>query len=112
MIQTAKVINKTVECRDEYPHTIRKDMSVIAGKAAGICYMSDDYLSISIQDESKALKRAANIAKSGHYSAYEHGHISFIIETSKMMAMILNSLRLYSTSEKLLLFLIHLYIFL
>lgn len=82
------------------PENIKKDMSIIGGKAAGICYMPDDYLSEGIQNEAKALARAARISESGHYSVYEHGSINFIIEADKMMAMILNSLGLYATSEK------------
>ena len=98
---SVKVINKTVELNEyEDGKQIREDMTIIAGKAAGICYMPDDYLDKGIQDIEKAKKRANNTAKSGHFSVFEHGHISFLINTSKMMAMILNSTGLYSTSEK------------
>ena len=100
MNHSVKIINRTVECENEDPYKLREDMCIIAGKAAGICYMDDNYLSEGIMDTEKALKRANMTAKSGHYSTYEHGHISFLIETSKIMAMVLNSLNLYSTSEK------------
>lgn len=100
-MQKVDIVNITKEIEDSIdPKLIKKSMKIIAGKAAGICYMPDDYLSEGIQDEEKAIKRADGVAKSGHYSVYEHGHISFIIHTSKMMAMILNSMGLYSTSEK------------
>lgn len=99
-------INKT-EIKDEElsnnlfnAKNLRKDLTIMAGKAAGICYMPDDYLSNGIQDEEKALKRAEMNAVSGHYSTYEHGHINFMIECDKMMCIILNSVGLYSTSEK------------
>lgn len=82
------------------PEEIRKDLTIMSGKASGICYMPDDYLSDGIQNEEKAIKRAAGNANSGHYSVYEHGHVNFIIEADKMMAMVLNSLGLYATSEK------------
>lgn len=82
------------------PEQFRKDMVRIAGKAAGICYMPDDYLSNGIQNCELAEKRARGTAKSGHYSTYEHGHVTFLIETSKIMAMVLNNMRLYCTSEK------------
>lgn len=94
------LVARTFEDRTSSGETIRKDLCLIAGKAAGICYMPDDYLSEGIQNEEKSLKRSQNNAKSGHYSVYEHGSVSFIIETNKMMAMILNSTGLYSTSEK------------
>ena len=79
---------------------LRKDSMVFSGKAAGICYMPDDYLSNGIQNDETALKRALGNAKSGHYSVFEHSHISFLIETTKAMAMVLNSTKLYTTSEK------------
>ena len=82
------------------PESIRKDLTLMAGKAAGICYMPDDYLSDGIQNIEKAEKRAEFNAVSGHYSTYEHGHINFMIECDKMMCMILNSMGLYCTSEK------------
>lgn len=82
------------------PKNINKNCRVIAGKAAGICYMTDDYIENGYNDDEKSLKRANFNAKSGHYSVYEHAHISFIIECSKALAMVLNSTRLYTTSEK------------
>jgi thymidylate synthase ThyX len=46
------------------------------------------------------MKRAQMTAKSGHHSVFDHGNITFLLETSKMMAMILNSVGFYTTSEK------------
>lgn len=82
------------------PEKLNEDMKIIAGKAAGICYMPDNYLDEGIQNKEAAIKRSCLNAKSGHYSVYEHGHVTFMIECSKAMAMVLNSTRLYSTSEK------------
>lgn len=82
------------------PKLFKSDMKIFAGKSAGICYMPDTYLSEGIQNEEAAIKRSTNNAKSGHYSVYEHGHVTFLIETNKMVAMVLNSMKLYSTSEK------------
>ena len=107
MAQTIKTIIRSYESPESnriigphVPNEFKDDMVKIAGKAAGICYMPDDYLSNGIQNSSAAFKRAENTANSGHYSTYEHGHVTFIIETNKMMAMILNNMRLYCTSEK------------
>lgn len=80
--------------------SMRNEAIILSGKAAGICYMPDDYLSNGIQNNKTAMKRAAGNTKSGHYSVFEHAHFSFIVETSKAMAMVLNSTKLYSTSEK------------
>ena len=108
-----KVIGRTIQTRpgchgigdvNEYitnPNIIQKESRVIAGKAAGICYMPDDYLSEGIQNEQKCYDRSKMNAKSGHYSVYEHVLINFIIEDCpKIIAMILNSMGLYATSEK------------
>ena len=99
------VVGRSVSATDENkdlfrPENIRKDLTIMSGKAAGICYMPDDYLSEGVQNENKALVRADLNASSGHHSTYEHGHINFIIECNKIMCMILNSMGLYSTSEK------------
>ena len=75
-------------------------LTIFSGKGAGVCYMPDDYLSEGIQNEEKALSRAKSNSKSGHHSVYDHGHISFTIKSSKMICMILNSLGVYTTSEK------------
>ena len=39
---------------------VKRDMIIMAGKAAGICYMPDDYLSEGIQNNAKAIARASN----------------------------------------------------
>ena len=101
MKQTVELVAVSREVSKESTHEeIRHDQLLIAGKAAGICYMPDDYFSKAINDDEKSIKRSLRNADSGHYSVFEHGHATFVINTSKMMAMILNSLNLYSTSEK------------
>ncbi len=82
------------------PDFIKKHSKIYAGKAAGICYMPDDYLSNGIQNEDKCLKRAEMNAISGHYSVYEHVWLNFIIKCPKIVAIVLNSLGFYATSEK------------
>lgn len=76
------------------------EMELLSGKAAGVCYMPDDYFENGIQNEEKALKRVEMTSKSGHHSVFDHGHLTFVIKTNKMLAMILNSLGVYATSEK------------
>lgn len=93
-----KVVARTIETNNN--ENMTEEMFTFGGKAAGICYMPDDYLESSIQDEDKANKRASNNTKSGHHSVFDHGHISMEICTNKMGAMILNSLGVYTTSEK------------
>lgn len=95
------VIARTFEVDAKHDlNQMNKDLTILSGKAAGICYMPDDYTEKGIQDVEKALARAENNSKNGHHSVYEHGHISMIVKTNKMMCMILNSLGVYTTSEK------------
>lgn len=102
MSQSVKLIGITKQItQNELPELkVRKEMQIFAGKAAGICYMPDDYFSKAFDDDEKSINRSKRNAVNGHYSVYEHGHINLIIQTSKIMAMILNSLNLYATSEK------------
>jgi hypothetical protein len=98
MEQSLIIAARTFEVHNE-DHLV-EDLTLLAGKAAGVCYMPDDYMEIGIQDEIKAMKRAKNTAKSGHHSVFDHGHITFVLHTTKMMAMVLNSINVYNTSEK------------
>ena len=80
---------------------LQKGFKILAGKAAGICYMPDNYLSQGIQDETKSIKRADATAKSGHHSVYDHAHMTLVIEgIPKILAMLINSTGDYVTSEK------------
>lgn len=101
MKQEVKVVARTYEVPEgETPEKLNEDLTLLSGKAAGVCYMPDDYFEDGVQNVDKALKRAAGNSKSGHHSVYDHGHITFVIKTNKMMCMILNSLGVYATSEK------------
>ena len=96
-----KVIARTYEVAEgETVDTLNNDLTLLSGRAAGVCYMPDDYFDDGVYDKEKAMKRAASTSESGHHSIYDHGHITFVIKTNKMMCMILNSLGVYATSEK------------
>ena len=101
MNHSIKVVAHTVDASEDLNlNELGENLTIFSGKGAGVCYMPDDYIEEGIQNEEKALSRAKNNSKSGHHSVYDHGHISFIIKTSKMICMILNSLGVYTTSEK------------
>lgn len=101
MKQEVRVVARTYEVpEEETPEKLNADLTLLSGKAAGVCYMPDDYFEDGVQNVDKALTRAAGNSKSGHHSVYDHGHITFVIKTNKMMCMILNSLGVYATSEK------------
>lgn len=105
MKQELKVVARTFEVNTnenniDTAEKMNNDLTLLSGKAAGVCYMPDDYMENGIQDVEKAMNRANNTSNSGHHSVYDHGHITFVIKTNKMICMILNSMGVYATSEK------------
>lgn len=69
-----------------------KDFS---GKNAGLCYASDT------DSSEKNIKRFENAIKRGHHSIADHVLIEVELKgISKMLAMVLNSLQAYTTSEQ------------
>lgn len=78
-----------------------KALFTFGGKAAGVCYMPEDYFDGKIQNEEAAIHRAHTTSASGHHSVFEHGSVTFQISgLPKIMAMLLNSTEQYTTSEK------------
>lgn len=98
-----KVIHMT-ESRinnEEQQDGLKDAAMLLGGREAGICYMQDDYFSNKINNSEAALKRAAGCVKSGHHSPFDHFNIGLEIQgIPKIVAMILNSTELYTTSEK------------
>jgi len=71
------------------------------GKAAGICYMPDNFDAILNEDMEKTRKRMERTLKSGHHSVYDHPTYNILFEDiPKMLAMVLNNEGFYTTSEK------------
>lgn len=71
------------------------------GRAAGVCYMPNDFDAILAEPEEKTLARAKNTLVSGHHSVYDHVTYNLLIEDiPKILAMILNNEGWYTTSEK------------
>lgn len=102
-MQEVKVIARTFESQNENEQDTAKmneELAVFSGKAAGVCYMAEDYLEAGIQDAEKALTRVKGNAKSGHHSVAGHATLSFSVKTNKMMMMLLNSIGLSCASEK------------
>ena len=75
-------------------------MEIFSGKAAGICYMKDEYFGTNVSNDEKAENRFDTVAPTGHHSIAEHTFITVLLEgIPKMTAMILNALGFYNTSE-------------
>lgn len=74
---------------------------LFSGKEAGICYMPQGVDELWAEPKEKTLKRANGNMKSGHHSVFDHPRYSFVFEEMpKIMAMIINNEKVYSTSEK------------
>ena len=86
---------------DKEKYTIHRQALIFAGQNAGICYMGNDYVYTAMNDIEGCLKRSNFNAKSGHYSVFEHFHVTFLLEDiSKAFAMFLNNFKFYCTSER------------
>lgn len=71
-----------------------------SGSFAGVCYMNKPFANIAM-DIDKCRTRFEDTKAKGHHSVAEHNHLTLLIEdSSKLFAMILNSMRAYNTSEK------------
>lgn len=71
-----------------------------SGSFAGVCYMNKPFENIAM-DIDKCKNRFEDTKAKGHHSVAEHNHLTLLIEdSSKLFAMILNSVRAYNTSEK------------
>lgn len=74
---------------------------IFSGKNAGICYMGESYFDSEVTDPDKALKRFKSAVGRTHHSIADHVRVEVLLEgVSKMLAIVLNSLQDYATSEK------------
>ncbi len=71
------------------------------GKSAGICYMPGDIETLFSEPEEKTIRRANMTLASGHHSVFDHTTYNLALEgIPKILAMILNNEKMYTTSEK------------
>lgn len=74
---------------------------LLSGKIGGMCYLQGDFASIENEEESKTVRRIVNTIGNRHHSVYDHLYINLEIEgLPKILAMILNNEKAYTTSEK------------
>ena len=86
---------------DNFNHNDLEKIKTLSGKNAGICYQKEGFFNTYVSDNEKANKRFAKVANTGHHSIADHVIVEVIFENiSKMLAIVLNSLQYYSTSEK------------
>lgn len=83
-------------------YTISKEQALdFGGKAAGVCYLPDNVENIFKEDPKLTKGRIKRTLSSGHQSVYGHPVLNLDIKgLSKIMAMVLNNEKVYTTSEK------------
>lgn len=87
-------------CNENMPKLL-EGLKRFAGAEAGICYMSKPYFDSYVSDEIKALNRFGTVANTGHHSIAGHSQVAVLFEgIPKILAMFLNNLTDYETSEK------------
>ena len=83
-------------------YTLSKQEAIdFSGKSAGICYLPNDVETLFSEPAEKTQKRANGNIISGHHSVFDHPTYNLCLEgIPKILAMILNNEKAYSTSEK------------
>lgn len=71
-----------------------------AGKVAGECYSENGWVDLKKEDKEVSLKRAKGSVSRGHHSILGHANLTMEITSSKIVIMLLNSIRTSNTSEK------------
>ena len=82
--------------------TYDKDEAIkLSGKFAGECYTREDFSKILSESEENTMKRVNTTLSNGHLSVYDHMSITFELQNiPKILVMILNNEKQYTTSEK------------
>lgn len=94
------VMGVVVETNGLTPEQLQ-EAKTFCGKNAGICYQKEGYFGTSVSDPVQASKRFTTVSGTGHHSIADHVRVEVLLEdVSKMLAIVLNSLQDYATSEK------------
>lgn len=82
--------------------TFDKDEAIkLSGKIAGICYDKEGFNNLIDEPIDKTQRRINMTLNNGHHSVYDHIFINFNIQNiPKILAMVLNNEKQYTTSEK------------
>lgn len=79
----------------------KNEFDTLSGKAAGVCYMPATFDELLKEEKVKTFKRVNQTKDSGHHSVYDHNNITLYLDNiPKIVAMILNNEKQYTTSEK------------
>lgn len=100
-VMKSHIDQKDLSVTNDNMPEILEDLKRISGAEAGICYMSKPYFDSYVSDPVKALNRFSTVAGTGHHSIAGHAQVAVLFEgMPKIIAMFLNNLNDYETSEK------------
>ena len=95
-----------IDIAKSYYETLDKKLDLekclmLSGKFAGVCYDLEGYNKLKDESEEKTKKRITLTKDNGHHSVYDHIYMSLnITNIPKILAMVLNNEKEYTTSEK------------
>lgn len=79
----------------------KHNAALFAGKIAGICYSKNGYEKLKNESVESTIKRVDLTLKNGHHSVYDHVNVNLNIKNiPKILAMVINNEKQYTTSEK------------
>lgn len=78
-----------------------KELNLLAGRSAGVCYMKEDFKTLRAESEESTLDRSERTKAGRHHSVCGHGYITFQMSgVPKLFAMLLNNEKVYNASER------------
>ena len=82
--------------------TFNKEMALnMCGKFAGVCYDKEGFNHLENEPEEKTERRINLTLSNGHHSVYDHIYVNLNIKNiPKILAMVINNEKQYTTSEK------------
>ena len=79
----------------------KEEAILLSGKIAGVCYDKEGLHHLMNEPESRTARRIDMTLNNGHHSVYDHAMIGLNIQNiPKILAMVLNNEKQYTTSEK------------
>lgn len=97
----ARVIGKTTEQSLNSGTDALDDFKKMTGEVAGICYSSSSNIDTLQMSKENAEELCDRVISKGHTSVAEHYNVSIAFQgISKLMAIMLNSFQVYSTTER------------
>ncbi|MBR6289393.1 MAG: hypothetical protein IKR19_08660 [Acholeplasmatales bacterium] len=97
MKQSATIINRTIKCDGINCDDLESEMFKISGSAAATYYRPEGFDDNNAND---LKKRTLDEVSKDNFSIFDHGHVTLLLHTSKIMGMVLKSMGFYNITEK------------